>query len=172
MCSGKRARRRRPSPKTSSDGLPRASDGIRTRVDGFAGRCLATQPHPRRDMTMPARPAPAPRLDPVIATASIGTPTAFNTLRPTRLASPPTSPAGHTASGRGTDSPARSGQGRAHTPNRCGRPRRRGAGTRWRRDSHRAGRRRSTRRRAARRATCSCTRSAPASGPASRGSRR
>ena len=26
----------------------RASDGIRTRVNGFAGRCLATQPHPHR----------------------------------------------------------------------------------------------------------------------------
>ena len=26
----------------------RASDGIRTRVHGFAGRCLATQPHPHR----------------------------------------------------------------------------------------------------------------------------
>ena len=25
----------------------RADDGIRTRVNGFAGRCLATQPHPR-----------------------------------------------------------------------------------------------------------------------------
>ena len=25
-----------------------ASDGIRTRVDGFAGRCLATQPHPQQ----------------------------------------------------------------------------------------------------------------------------
>jgi hypothetical protein len=26
----------------------RASDGNRTRVDGFAGRCLTTQPHPHR----------------------------------------------------------------------------------------------------------------------------
>ena len=37
----------------------RASDGIRTRVNGFAGRCLATQPHPHRSVTIPAQPGPA-----------------------------------------------------------------------------------------------------------------
>ena len=34
----------------------RASDGIRTRVYGFAGRCLASQPHPREPLPCQRKP--------------------------------------------------------------------------------------------------------------------
>ncbi len=37
----------------------RASDGIRTRVNGFAGRFLATQTHPRQLVTVPGAPVHA-----------------------------------------------------------------------------------------------------------------
>src|SRR5271167_1276361 len=35
-----------PATDQTRPGLTGADDGIRTRVNGFAGRCLATQPHP------------------------------------------------------------------------------------------------------------------------------